>query len=342
MCTGISLKSLEGNYYLGRTQEYNIEYDYIGVQIPKKFEMTQTLEKWQTIYSVLGVGINVNQQTAAQSVADGVNEFGLGGITQYFAEFNHYSTVEEIKKAGKFPLIAEQFVCWVLANCKNTKEVEEKILDVAIADCSINGQESGLPQHFMFTDAAGRTIVVEPSIKLGFIVYENPIGVMTNSPKFDWHMTNLENYTGLADTNAKEAKFRDMTVLSAGKGSGLHGIPGDYTAASRFVRAAYLLKFSDSVGSKDIINKAFHILSTSDIVKGVVKLDEPVGKDRQYTQYMSIYDLSNRQMYIKMYDNFMIQTISFDEALKNTAQIFRYELVKTPQYKVLNEKLDHD
>ncbi|MBO0474157.1 choloylglycine hydrolase family protein [Enterococcus ureasiticus] len=336
VCTGISLKSLEGNHYLGRTQEYNIDFDYAGVQIPKKIEITESIEKWQTIYSVLGIGIKESQQKVAQSVIDGVNECGLGGITQYFAEFNHYSSVEEIKKAGKLPLIAEQFVFWVLANCKNTQEIEEKILDVAIADLSVKGKAQGLPQHFMFTDATGRTIVVEPSIKLGFVVYENPVGVMTNSPKFDWHLTNLENYTGLSDENAKDALFHDHKILSAGKGSGMHGIPGDYTATSRFVRAAYLLKFSDPVGEKDIINKAFHILSTSDIVKGVVKLDEPKGEDRQYTQYTSIYDLSKRQMYIKMYDNFTIQTIHFDEIAGNEDQIKIYELVKTPQYEDLN------
>ncbi|MGX7245389.1 choloylglycine hydrolase family protein [Enterococcus quebecensis] len=336
MCTGISLKSLEGNHYLGRTQEYNIDFDYVSVQIPQRFEVTEGIETWQTIYSVLGMGIKEDQNKVGQSVVDGVNQFGLGGVTQYFAEFNQYSTVEEIKKAGKLSLVAEQFVFWVLANCKDTKEVEEKILDVAIADISVDGKAPGLPQHFMFTDTKGRTIVVEPSIKLGFAVYENPVGVMTNSPKFDWHMTNLENYTGLADTNAKDAVFENTKILSAGKGSGLHGIPGDYTATSRFVRAAYLLKFSDPVGEKDIINKAFHILSTSDIVRGVIKLDEPKGQDRQYTQYTSIYDLSKRQMYVKMYDNFTIQTISFDEAAGNNDQIKSYDLVKTSQYEALN------
>ncbi|MEI5990347.1 hypothetical protein A5881_001840 [Enterococcus termitis] len=336
MCTGIHLSSIERNHYLGRTQEYNINFDYIGVQIPRKLKITEGIEQWQTLYSVLGMGIKENQQTGAQSVVDGVNEHGLGGITQYFAEFNRYSTIEEIKHAGKLPLLAEQFVFWVLANCKDTQEVEEKISTVAIADLSTNGKAPGLPQHFMFTDAAGRTIVVEPSLKLGFDVYENPIGVMTNSPKFDWHMTNLENYTGLSDVNAKEAMFHEHHVLSAGKGSGMHGIPGDYTATSRFVRAAYLLKFSDPVGDKESINKAFHILSTSDIIKGVVKLDEPAGQDRQYTQYTSIYDLSEKQLYVKMYDNFTIQTIHFDEVARDGEQIKTYDLVKTPQYEALN------
>lgn len=337
MCTGISLTSIEGSHFLGRTQEYNVDFDYIGVQIPAKLKITESIEEWETVYSVLGVGVKEEQNKVAQSVIDGVNEFGLGGITQYFAEFNNYSSIAEIKQAGKFPLLAEGFIFWVLANCKDTKEVEEKNSTVAIADILPDGTEgAGLPQHFMFTDAAGRTIVVEPSKKLGFDVYENPVGVMTNSPKFDWHLTNLENYTGLSDVNATGSEFRDTKVLSAGKGSGLHGIPGDYTATSRFVRAAYLLKFSDPVSEKDLVNKAFHILSTSDIVKGVIKLDEPKGMDRQYTQYTSIYDLSKKQMYVKAYENFVIQTIKFDETIKNAKEIKVYELTKKEQYEALN------
>ncbi|WP_311779641.1 linear amide C-N hydrolase [Carnobacterium divergens] len=241
MCTGISFKSVEGKSFLGRTQEYNIPYNYIGIQFPENFEASGIVEPWNTVYSVLGVGIQ-NQNVVAHGVVDGVNEQGLGGITQYFSEFNNYSSVEKITEAGKLPILAEQFIFWVLANCKDTGEVEEKILEVAIADISLSGQTPGLPQHFMFTDTTGRRIVVEPTKELGFKVYENTIGVMTNSPKFDWHVTNLENYTGLSDTNVKDAVFNDYKVLSAGKGSGLHGVPGDSTSVSRFVRASYLLK----------------------------------------------------------------------------------------------------
>lgn len=136
----------------------------------------------------------------------------------------------------------------------------------------------------------------------------------------------------------KDAVFNDYKVLSAGKGSGLHGIPGDSTSVSRFVRASYLLKYSDTVTSKDSVNKAFHILATPDIVKGGIKLDLPEDRNRQYTQYTSVYDLSKKQLYIKMYEYFTIQMIEFDDTVANQDKTKVYELVKVPKYKVLNDK----
>lgn len=80
------------------------------------------------------------------------------------------------------------------------------------------------------------------------------------------------------------------------------------------------------------------ILATSDIVKGVIKLDLPEDRNRQYTQYTSVYDLSKKQLYIKMYENFTIQMIEFDDTVENQDKTKVYELVKVPKYKVLNDK----
>ena len=335
MCTSITFKSLDGDVYLGRTQEYHIPYNYIGIKTPRNYKVNSILGSWDAFYSVLGVGYKESESEAiAHVVIDGVNEFGLGGVSQYFSEFNKYAHIKEITQAMKKPILAEQFVFWVLANCKDTHEIEIKILDVAIADIASNGFGSGLPQHFMFSDSNGRTIVVEPSKDLGFDVYENPIGVMTNSPKFDWHITNLENYTGLSANNSGDMIFGDLKIPSAGKGSGFMGLPGDYTPASRFVRAAYLLKYSDAVSSEESINKAFHILETADIVKGVIKLNLSEHLNLHYTHYTSAYDLTRKTLYLKIYENILIQKIQFNDI--NPHNIIPYELIKEQQYEQLN------
>ncbi|MFI3804008.1 linear amide C-N hydrolase [Vagococcus fluvialis] len=334
MCTGINFSSLEKNQYLGRTQEYNINFDYIGVQIPRNLNIKESITEWKTLYSVIGVGIRESNGQAAQTVIDGVNEHGLGGITQYFSEFNCYAPLEDIEKNNKFPVLAEQLVFWVLANCKDTKEVEHKLNHIAIPNISIDGSQNGLPQHFMFSDKTGRTIVVEPSRYLGFDIYENTIGVMTNSPKFDWHLSNLENYTSLSDKPVPHKEFHNK-IIQSNKSSGLRGLPGDYSPASRFVRASYLLMFSDPVSDEMAINKLFHLLSTSDIVKGVEKLEGTEDINRQYTQYTSAYDLNKVQLFIKLYENLEIQTLEFDVSIINEKEIQIYTFNKTQQYKKL-------
>ena len=54
------------------------------------------------------------------------------------------------------------------------------------------------PIHWIFSDGTGETIVVEPD-RDGLHVYRNTMGVMTNSPGYPWHRTNLLTYAGLRD-----------------------------------------------------------------------------------------------------------------------------------------------
>ena len=54
----------------------------------------------------------------------------------------------------------------------------------------LGGVES--PFHYVVHDAGGASIVIEFDHG-AMAVYDNPVGVMTNGPKFDWHLTNLDN-----------------------------------------------------------------------------------------------------------------------------------------------------
>lgn len=331
MCTGISVTSTEGQEYFGRTQEYDIDYDYVLAQFPRKFEVLTPIGHWQTSYSVMGVGTMVSGQLAPM-VLDGINEHGLVASTQYFADEFIYSSIKEIRAAGKTPIYAEQFIFYLLSTCQTIQDVKERLEQVAIPNESLV-MEGGLPQHFFVKDLTGQGIVVEPSVALGFKVFDNPVGVMTNSPSFDWHLTNLRNYTGISSHNQKELALNAYHVPSFGKGSGLLGMPGDYTAPSRFIRAAMLLNLSQPVDSSQAINLGFHILSTSDIPKGVIDVNSSL----QYTQYTVMYDQGKRELYIKLYENLAIQKLTFCDSEVNASAPKISQLIKTSQYVSLNE-----
>jgi hypothetical protein len=89
--------------------------------------------------------------------------------------------------------------------------------------------------------------VIEPLNK-GLKIYDNPLGVVTNAPTFDWHMTNLRNYINLSATNVPAVDMGGITLAQFGQGSGLRGLPGDFTPPSRFVRA---VAFSQSAFPSD-------------------------------------------------------------------------------------------
>ena len=75
-------------------------------------------------------------------------------------------------------------------------------------------------------------------------VYESKVGVLTNSPEYPWHLVNLRNYVNLRPEPAASVELGGEKLTPVGSGSGLLGIPGDYTPPSRFVRAAFLLNNS--------------------------------------------------------------------------------------------------
>ena len=84
-------------------------------------------------------------------------------------------------------------------------------------------------------DASGKSIVIEyVGGKLN--VHDDPLGVITNSPTFDWHMTNLRNYVNFSMTNAPP--------VQAGLGHAQADRPGlgharDCPAISRRPRASF-------------------------------------------------------------------------------------------------------
>ena len=94
-----------------------------------------------------------------------------------------------------------------------------------------------LPLHWILSDRTGSCIVIEPTPE-GMKVYDNKPGVMTNSPEFPWHVTNLRHYIGIS-TQQSESKTLGGMTLTAFKDLE-RSLPGDYTPPSRFIRAAYL------------------------------------------------------------------------------------------------------
>jgi len=165
------------------------------------------------------------------------------------------------------------------------------------------------PVHFAVHDAEGGNIVIE-FIAGEITVYDNPVGVLTNSPSFDWHIENLRNYVNLKTENAAPLTIGGIVVKPAGQGSGLSGIPGDWTPPSRFVRAAMLANFSDR--PKDAaagVNLAAHILNAVDIPMGAIKSNEKNGAANDHTQWAVIKDLKNGILYIRDYNDLSLRAI---------------------------------
>ncbi len=281
------------------------------MMIPRGYARTGTTPdgkeglKWKAKYASAGangVGLPV--------LFDGLNEKGLAAGMFYFptsAGYMPYTAAD----AGK--TIAQWEVgSWILENFASVEEVKANIGNIVVPAVVFSGWGFAPEAHYIVHDASGKSIVIEyVGGKLN--VHDNPLGVLTNSPTFDWHMTNLRNYLNFSMSNAPPVQLGSVKLLPTGQGSGMLGLPGDFTPPSRFVRA---VAFSQSVfkpkTGDDAVLEAFHVLNQFDIPKGAAReheKDEHGNILADYTIWTSANDLKAKRFYFRTFENSQIRVV---------------------------------
>ena len=169
------------------------------------------------------------------------------------------------------------------------------------------------PLHWIVSDKKGGCLVVEP-VQSGIKIYDNPVGVMTNSPSFPWHLTNLNQYAHLSNTNNQNSTYHDFLAKGNGAGAGALGLPGDYTSISRFIRAAFMNQYIEKVNTTDeSIYLMSQLLSSVTIPKGV-KVKKNLEDD--YTQFTSVMDVNHLSYTINYYENNLFYHIDLGKIVK--------------------------
>lgn len=69
------------------------------------------------------------------------------------------------------------------------------------------------------------------------MVCDAPLRAVMASSNYDWHMTNLDNYMTLSALGLPAVEASGVTFAPLRAGSVMTGQPGEFTPASRFVRA---------------------------------------------------------------------------------------------------------
>lgn len=314
-CTGITLKSKDGAVIAARTIEWaESVMNNMYVVVPRNQELQSLTPSGMdgvTFKAKHGfVGLAVEQK---EFMVEGINEKGLSAGLFYFPNYGKYQPYDETLK--KQCLADFQVVSYVLAECSNVDEVKEALSKVRI----INIDPRSSTVHWRFTEPSGRQVVLEIVDEVMHF-YENPLGVLTNSPGIEWHLTNLNNYINLQPGNAPEHSFGPLDMKNLGHGSGLLGLPGDFTPPSRFVRAAFFqLTAPQQPTARESVVQAFHLLNNFDIPTGT---ELPWGKASvelpSATQFTVASDTHNRMLYYRTMYNSNIRcidlaTIDFDQ-----------------------------
>ncbi len=239
--------------------------------------------------------------------ADGLNEKGLHVGVFYFPGYAQYQAITELDRDRA--LAPQELAGRLLGTCANVGEAVQAARGVRVGDVVFKEFGFVPPLHFIVNDAVGKSVVLE-HVGGELQVHRNPLGVMSNSPTFDWHMTNLSNYVNLTVSNVPRLEEAGAGLKAFGQGSGLLGLPGDFTPPSRFVRAVAFSKSALPVATaREGVLQAFHILNQFDIPKGAARGLEHGKPLADYTLWTSAADLKDLRYYFRTYDDSRIRMV---------------------------------
>jgi choloylglycine hydrolase len=292
-CTGITLKSADGAHIVARSVEWasgESPSDYIIVprgyaQQSMSPDGTRDGMKYSAFYGYVGLA-------SEEYVIEGLNEAGLSAGLFYFPQFGSYPAYDPDDK--DITISDTEFVAWILGNFEIIDDVIAALNTVRVVSTDPRAQTL----HWRVADKYGRQIVIEYINGIP-MVHENKLGVLTNSPAYDWHITNLDNYINLMPGGVDAHAFGNITVDPLGHGTGLLGLPGDATPPSRFVRAAFYQTSAPKLETaQKTVEQAFTILSALTIPIGSQYAPgKPVPDIPSATQWTSVSDMTNGKLY---------------------------------------------
>ena len=281
-CTGITLRAADGTGVVARTIEWggsdlNSRYVVVPRGYARRSFTPDGMDGMLFTARYGYVGLSVERE---EFVAEGLNEEGLSAGLFYFPGYGEYEAYDPARK--------EESIAELLGN---------------VRVIGIDPRASTV--HWRFADVSGRQVVLE-IVDRHAVFYENELGVLTNSPGFEWQLTNLNNYVNLYPGSAPERRMEGVRLAAFGAGSGMLGLPGDVTPPSRFVRAAfYQTTAPQRATAFDAVLQCFQILNNFDIPVGVEFPQGELPADiPSATQWTSATDPAGRTIYYRtMYDS---------------------------------------
>ena len=306
-CTGISLTAQDGSRVVARTVEWAATPMQCGYVVAPRGHVHQSYTptgenglKYKSVYGYVGIYTEYEP-----FVVEGVNEAGLSAGLFFFPQYGEYAPYNSANNAKT--LCDMQFVSWVLSGFSTIDQVKDALKEIDLV--TLNHNIGAV--HWRIAEPGGRMVVLEV---VGGVphFYENTLGVLTNAPGFNWHMTNLNNYVNLEPGSAPDNTIAKGITLSAlGHGSGMLGLPGDFTSPSRFVRATFFQTTSPVWATGfDTVVQAFHILNNFDIPVGSQHARADIPKDLpSATQFTAVTDQTAMKLYYRTAWNSNIRCI---------------------------------
>lgn len=317
MCTAITYQTRD--FYFGRTLD--LEYTY-------REEVVVTPRNFPLIFRDKGVLEHHHAMIGMATVANGyplyyeaANEWGLAMAGLNFPGNACYFE----RNPQKDNVTPFEFIPWILGQCKDLTSAREMLKKLNLWQENFSEELPLSPLHWIIADPTG-AITVE-SVADGLKIHENPVGVLTNNPTFDYHMTRLCDFGNLS-REQPEMRFGNVALTPYSRGMGAMGLPGDLSSVSRFIRAAFTKCNSVSEnGEAESVSQFFHILATVAQTKGCVRL--PDGRD-VITVYTSCINTDKGIYYYTTYENPSISAVDMHRCDLSGTELYKYPINRKP------------
>ena len=324
MCTAVSY--CPGDHYFGRNLDLEYSYKEEVTITPRNFPFRfRHTDELPHHYAMIGMATVVD---GFPLYYEATNEKGLSIAGLNFPGNAVYLPRQE----GKINLAPYELIPFLLSQCETASQAELFLRKINLTATAFSAELPLTPLHWIISDK-DRSIVAEPMAD-GLHIYEDPVGVLTNNPPFDFHLYNLRNHLNVSAQPAVNRFSEAAAIDPFSNGMGGIGLPGDYSSASRFVKAAFV-KLNSVAGKTEAenIHHFFHILSAVEMPLGSVIIHPG---EYEITLYSCCCNTDKGIYYYRCYNNSHITGIDMGrEDLEGCAPV-RYPIKKNAPIEIDN------
>ncbi|MBQ8392018.1 MAG: choloylglycine hydrolase [Clostridia bacterium] len=314
MCTAISLCGKK--HFFGRNLDFEHSFGEKILITPRNFPLVfRHTDSVHSHYAMIGMGI---VSDGYPLYFDATNEKGLSMAGLLFSGYAHYHKLNpEYTNLAPFEVIL-----WVLSQCANTEEAKELLGKISVTNTHFSHEYPNTPLHWIISDK--KSSIVLESLREGIKIYDNPTHVLTNSPPFEMQIFNLNNYMPLSPFPPENKFGGNLNLITYSRGMGALGLPGDFSSASRFVRAAFFR--ANCKNEKNEAALLFDMLKNLSPLPGCVITED--GKV-EVTIYSSCVDTEKGIYYYTTYGENKVSSVSMYEhdLTSDTLATFSYNLL---------------
>lgn len=312
MCTALSYHTKQ--HYFGRNLDIERGYNEGVVITPRNYPFTyRHLSSHDHHYAMIGMGTIIDNYPL---YFEATNERGVSIAGLNFPYNAHYG--EYI--ASKENIAPFELIPYILGRCGSVADIKEILRTINIVHCDFSSSLPVTPLHWLISDGEC-SITVECTID-GMKVYDNPFGVLTNNPTFDYHLMNINNYMEIHEGIAHNTLAPNKELSNYSLGLGALGLPGDFSSASRFVKCVFMKEKSVCNGSeKESVVQFFHILQGVSMPKGCVRMNDG---EYEYTSYSCCCNTDTQVYYYTTYYDLSIRRVDMHSVDLESSDLYYY------------------